>query len=248
MSEYLNHAEILNRCEKINQNYEVDPAFFDSIIDELLDSDFDTEEVILKGFKRLLKEVDFEIDRMEQHAGMKPNCFIGCAFCCYFPIIITKMEAKMMLKEIEHFPKDRKQKIYQHWERYFAEHQTKLDTALNIDFNEEDAKLTYKQLDLPCPMLDPETNTCMAYEIRPIPCRTYLNYANPKVCAENHMPKEPFSYEFLYDYYMGAMNEIMQALYENGEELFVDYPSDVWSQDYLPAWLKRRNEEGDEAL
>lgn len=91
-------------------------------------------------------------------------------------------------------------------------------------------------------MLDPETQLCMAYEVRPIPCRTYLNYSDPKVCAENHMPKEPFSYEFLYTYYFGAINELVQALYENGEDVFVDYPSDAWSYDYLPAWVKSYRE------
>ncbi|SEA17833.1 Putative zinc-or iron-chelating domain-containing protein [Thalassobacillus cyri] len=242
MTEYLKHQEILDKCERLNKNYEVDPVFFDNIIDELLDSEMDTQSVILNGFKRLLSEVDHEIERMEDYAGMKASCFKGCAFCCYFPIIVTKMEAKMMLKEIEQFPEERKEKIYQHWNSYFDDHAGKLDTALNMDLQADETKLNYKRLDLPCPMLDPETKTCMAYEIRPIPCRTYLNYANPKVCAENHMPDEPFSYEFLYEYYMGALNEIMQALYENGEELFVDYPSDVWSYDYLPAWIKRRSE------
>ncbi|MFD1020784.1 YkgJ family cysteine cluster protein [Thalassobacillus hwangdonensis] len=248
MNEYLSHQEIIDKCRKLNETYELDPGFFEAIVDELLDSDKDTESVILDGFKRLLSEVDHEINRMEASVGMQPSCFKGCAFCCYFPIIITKMEAKMMLKEIEKFPSDRKEKIYQHWESYFDEHKTKLDTALGMDLNGEDTKLNYKRLNLPCPMLDPETETCMAYEIRPIPCRTYLNYANPKVCAENHMPDEPFSYEFLYEHYMAGINEIMQALYENGEELFVDYPSDVWSYDYLPAWIKRRDEMEDDSL
>ncbi|MEK4166079.1 MULTISPECIES: YkgJ family cysteine cluster protein [Anoxybacillus] len=55
---------------------------------------------------------------------------------------------------------------------------------------------------LPCIFLNRETNTCFVYEVRPMPCRTYLNYCSPNVCAESYMPDEPFSYEFLYEFYI----------------------------------------------
>ncbi|ELK48918.1 YkgJ family cysteine cluster protein [Halobacillus sp. ACCC02827] len=239
---FLKHEEIIKKCEKINQSYEVDPAFFDDIIDHLLDSEQDTETVILDGFQRLLKEVDAEIERMEEFAGMKPNCFMGCAFCCYFPIVVSKMEARMMFRSIEQFSEDRKQAIFQHWDRYYVRQEEKLNKAMKMDHEAPETKLAYKQLDLPCPMLDPETKLCMAYEVRPIPCRTYLNYSDPQVCAKNDMPKEPFSYEFLYTYYFGAVNELIQALYENGEDVFVDYPMDAWQYDYLPAWVQQYRE------
>ncbi|CDQ20476.1 Putative zinc-or iron-chelating domain-containing protein [Halobacillus karajensis] len=239
---FLKHEDIIKRCEKINQSYEIDPSFFDRIVDHLLDSEQDTETVITNGFHDLLAEVDHEIERMEDFASMKPNCFMGCAFCCYFPIVITKMEAKMMFHSIEQFDPDRKEAIFSHWEKYFEQQQGKLKTALSMDYENPETKLEYKKLNLPCPMLDPDTQLCMAYEVRPIPCRTYLNYSNPQVCADKHMPKEPFSYEFLYNFYFGSINELIQALYENGEDVFVDYPMDAWSYDYLPSWIKQWRE------
>lgn len=242
MNRFLKHKEILNKCETINQKYEIDPEFFDGIIDELLDSEEPTEDIVLQGFQRLLSEVDHEIERMESFADMTPNCFMGCAFCCYFPIVLSRMEAKMMFRSIEHFEQERKEAIFTHWENYFEQHKEKLTKGLSLDPEAPETKLEYKKLNLPCPMLDPKTQLCMAYEVRPIPCRTYLNYSNPTVCAEEHMPKEPFSYEFLYTYYFGAINELIQVLYENGEDVFVDYPSDAWSYDYLPAWISQWRE------
>lgn len=56
------------------------------------------------------------------------------------------------------------------------------------------------------------------------------------------MPKEPFSYEFLYSFYFSSINELIQALYENGEDVFVDYPMDAWQYDYLPAWIQKYKE------
>ncbi|WP_226584912.1 YkgJ family cysteine cluster protein [Halobacillus litoralis] len=239
---FLKHEEILSRCEKINQSYEVDPRFFDNIVDDLLDSEQDTETVILQGFQKLLTEVDHEIERMETFTSMKPNCFMGCSFCCYFPIVITKMEAKMLFRSIDHFSEDRKKAIYEQWDAYYEKYKDKLSHALAMDYEDPETKLAYKKLDLPCPMLNPETQLCMAYEVRPIPCRTYLNYSDPQVCAENDMPKEPFSYEFLYTFYFTNINELIQALYENGEDVFIDYPMDAWKYDYLPAWIKQWRE------
>ena len=242
MERFLNHQEIIDKCEKINQNYDIDARFFDEIIDDLLDTEQPTEDVVLQGFQRLLNEVDHDIERMEEFADMRPNCFMGCAFCCYFPIVLSRMEAKMMFRSIEKFSEERKSAIFKHWESYYEKHKDKLARGMDMDPEDPDTKLEYKQLNLPCPMLNPETQLCMAYEIRPIPCRTYLNYSDPQVCAEQDMPKEPFSYEFLYTFYFGAINELVQVLYENGEDVFVDYPSDAWSYDYLPAWINQWRE------
>ncbi|WP_027956172.1 YkgJ family cysteine cluster protein [Halobacillus kuroshimensis] len=239
---FLKHEDIIKKSERINQSYEVDPGFFDQIVDDLLDSEKDTEAVILEGFERLLSEVDHEIERMEDFASMKPNCFMGCAFCCYFPIVLTKLEAKLLFRSIQQFSAERRQKIFDHWESYFPAQEKKLQKALAMDYEDPDTKLAYKRLNLPCPMLDPETQLCMAYEVRPIPCRTYLNYSDPQVCADHAMPKEPFSYEFLYSFYFTSMNELIQALYENGEDVFVDYPMDAWQYDYLPAWIQKYRE------
>ncbi|UOQ46531.1 YkgJ family cysteine cluster protein [Halobacillus salinarum] len=242
MNQFLKHETILKRCKKINQSYEIDPHFFDGIVDDLLDSELGTEDVILEGFQKLLGEVDHEIGRMEHFSDLQPNCFKGCAFCCYFPIVISRMEAKMMFTSIERMPSERKEAIYRHWEAYYEKHKHKLAEGMSMDVQSPETKLAYKQLNLPCPMLDPENQLCMAYEIRPVPCRTYLNYSDPLVCAENHLPMEPFSYEFLYDFYFSAMNELLQALYENGEELSVNYPEDAWKYDYLPAWVAQWRE------
>ncbi|WP_431800583.1 YkgJ family cysteine cluster protein [Halobacillus andaensis] len=242
MNRYLTHQEIIDKSNRINESYELDSEVFETIVDDLLNSEADTEEVILDGFQRLLAEINHEIGRMEDHVSMTPSCFKGCAFCCYFPIIISKMEAKMLFRSIESFSDERKERIYDHWADYYSTQSGKLNKALKMDHTEESIKFDYKRLNLPCPMLDPKTQACMAYEVRPVPCRTYLNYADPNVCAENHLPKEPFSYEFLYNHYFGALNELIQFLYENGEELFVDYPSDAWSYDFLPAWVQKWRE------
>lgn len=239
MQSYVTYEEILHKCELLNDEYEINEEFFHNIIDELLESDQPANKVIMDGFQYLLEQVNKEIGKMEKHMDVTPSCFKGCAFCCYFPIIITELEAKTMKQIIDHWPAERKEKITNHLQQYFQTYQKEVAEVTSLDReNDPDFKKKYIGAQVPCPMLDTETNMCLAYEIRPIPCRTYLNYSDPKVCEQNLMPKETFSYEFLYEFYMGALNEMVQELYENGEELFVDYPSDVWNYDYLANWLK----------
>lgn len=79
----------------------------------------------------------------------------------------------------------------------------------------------------------------MIYEVRPLPCRTYVNYTNPKVCADNILPKETISYEFLYQEYMGAINELLQYLYENDKIENIGYPEDLYQEDLLINWMKK---------
>lgn len=236
---YLSYEDILKRIELLNEQYELNDRYFASITDQLLASERSADEIIMDGFQQFLQQVNEEMSNMEQFMDVKASCFMGCAFCCYFPIIITELEAKTMKRIIDHWPAERKQRIMDHLEKWQANYKEEIEHVTSIDHeNDPEFKKKYIASQVPCPMLDTESNMCMAYEIRPIPCRTYVNYADPKVCADNYMPKETISYEFLYDFYMGSLNEVLQELYEDGEEMFVDYPSDVWNYDYLANWAK----------
>ncbi len=238
-SEYLSYQEILRKCDLLNEQYELNDEYFGNIVDQLLASDRSANEVIMDGFQQLLQQVSEEMSKMEGFMGAKASCFMGCAFCCYFPIIITELEAKTMKRIIDGWPEERKQRIMNHLEQYLSTYKDEIEHVTSLDReNDPDFKRKYIASQVPCPMLDTETNMCMAYEIRPIPCRTYVNYSDPKVCAETYLPKETFSYEFLYEFYMGALNEILQELYEDGEPNFIDYPNDVWQYDYLANWVK----------
>ncbi|SET16848.1 Putative zinc-or iron-chelating domain-containing protein [Oceanobacillus limi] len=239
METHLTFEEIQNKIEHIQRNYEIDEDKFYQIVEKWSDQDLETEDKLLASFSELLEQVSYEINRMEETAEMKATCRMGCAFCCYFPIIINEMEAKLMKKAIEKFPTDRKLAIQSHLSAYYATYGEKIKQLTSVDFESSEAvKYNYRKSLLPCPMLNTETNQCMAYEIRPIPCRTYMNYTDPKVCEENLMPKETISFEFLYEQYMGALNEFLQFLYEEEGTAFIEYPNDVYAHDYLANWFQ----------
>ncbi|MGG3999666.1 hypothetical protein [Anoxybacillus kestanbolensis] len=61
----------------------------------------------------------------------------------------------------------------------------------------------------------------------------YLNYCSPNVCAESYLPDEPFSYEFLYEFYIEALHDFIQTFVYEGEDVGIDYPDDLFDMDYL---------------
>lgn len=228
-------------CNEINEKHiPTEDAFFNKI-DELFEhTDLEGYELILHSFKELLKVVDSEINNIEKKVKIAPSCEKGCAHCCYFPIITTKLEAKLMIGAINSMPEDRRSQIVNHLHSYFMKHRDAINELCSINFEEvADFKLQYISKGLPCPFLNVDSNECIAYEIRPLPCRTYLNYCNPVVCKEDFIPKEPFSYEFLRDYYIEALHELVQTIiYEDNEDYEIQYPDDLIEVDYLPTLLE----------
>ncbi|GIO17173.1 hypothetical protein J18TS1_02730 [Oceanobacillus oncorhynchi subsp. incaldanensis] len=240
MSIFLTYEEILLKCEEINAKYEINQERFDEIVDGILvKEDVSADDKIAQAFAQLLQAVSEEISDMESTADLMPTCQMGCAFCCYFPIITNKMEAMLIKDAISKMPADRKHFIENHLSDYYQVYEEKVEQLSGIDIiSDPDAKYKYKKEQLPCPFLNLKTNACMVYEVRPLPCRTYVNYTNPKVCADNIMPKETISYEFLYQEYMGAMNELLQYLYENDRVEKMDYPGDLYQEGLLINWMK----------
>ncbi|UUI38121.1 YkgJ family cysteine cluster protein [Oceanobacillus oncorhynchi] len=240
MSIFLTYEEILLKCEEINAKYEINQERFDEIVDGILvKEDVSADDKIAQAFAQLLQAVSEEISDMESTADLMPTCQMGCAFCCYFPIITNKMEAMLIKDAISKMPADRKHFIENHLSDYYQVYEEKVEQLSGIDIiSDPDAKYKYKKEQLPCPFLNLKTNACMVYEVRPLPCRTYANYTNPKVCADNIMPKETISYEFLYQEYMGAMNELLQYLYENDRIEKMDYPGDLYQEGLLINWMK----------
>ncbi|WP_163539260.1 YkgJ family cysteine cluster protein [Gracilibacillus sp. YIM 98692] len=240
MKEFLTMDDIQAKCEKLNEIYQIDDQKFFRIIEKWADTEMSAETKLINSYQELLQLVSDEIEEMEQAVSLHPTCQMGCAFCCYFPIVINEMEAKLMQQSLHYFSDERKQKLAHHLQAYYRKYQQDMDEISSFDQveNPNEFKLAFKSKQIPCVMLDTETNQCMAYEIRPTPCRTYMNYTDPKVCEENVMPKETVSFEFLYAEYMGALNEFLQYLYEEGDTGFIDYPNDIYREDLLINWMK----------
>ncbi|GAE28381.1 hypothetical protein JCM9140_4602 [Halalkalibacter wakoensis JCM 9140] len=243
MKSQLTYEEMKRKVEQINnRNYQYDEPFL-KVVDEILDHSEGkhVKTVLNDSFKKLLSQVDKEIDHIEKEINVGSVCKVGCAHCCYFPIVITRLEAKLLLLYIESLPEDQRKTFYEQIDRYVRTYGAQLEVVKGLDFSQDtEFKRKYNELKLPCMFLNLETNTCMAYEVRPIPCRTYMNYVNTKVCENELLPKEPVSYEFLHRFYVEGMDEVIQEILEVVEdhELGFSYPDDAADVGYLPLLLK----------
>lgn len=235
---YMDYQEVIDKCQQLNEKYQIEEEKFYTVIDQLANTDLTTDQKLVASYQQLLQVVSNEIIVMEEMVDLQPTCQMGCAFCCYFPIVINEMEAKMMKAAMNQFPEERKHALQKHFDSYYKTYKEQLSELDTVEDVNDDFKYSYKKKMLPCVMLDTEENKCLAYEIRPMPCRTYVNYITPKVCEENVMPKETISYEFLYQEYMGALNEFLQYLYEEEDTGMVTYPDDLYREDLLINWMK----------
>jgi uncharacterized protein len=241
LDKHLTYEDMLKICEKINKYYLPDEQPFYEMIDHILENAENkrADEVILETFKTLLKLIDSQIKEIETKVNIRATCLKGCAYCCYFPIITTRLEAKLILQYIQRLPEEQKQDILGHLMNYFETNKERLEKVCSIDFHEDPQfKIKYISEQVSCPFLDQSSNTCKVYDVRPTPCRTYLNYCHPNVCAHSLMPRETFSYEFLHEFYMMALNEIIQEFLYEDENLGITFPEDVFHIDYLPKLLK----------
>ncbi|GEM_PF-829762 len=240
---YRTYEEMVAICERINEGLIPDGSRFDSAVDTLYAHEESTAaDELLYAYRHLLEVVDQEIETIEQQTELAPSCRKGCVHCCYYPIVITPMEAKQIIAYIAQLPALQQEHIIQHLNRYYAQYRDLLHQLEQHSYDEEADKRRYKSLQLPCPLLDTESGSCLAYAVRPIPCRTYLNYSDPLVCEQELMPKEPFSYAFLGEYYMQALHAYIQELLVDGEDdeiLGIAYPDDSMDMELLPLLLEK---------
>ncbi|WP_188207288.1 YkgJ family cysteine cluster protein [Alkalibacillus aidingensis] len=239
---YKTLSDVKERLERLG-SFELNDERFVEVAEQAIDNETQQpKDRLLYAYKNLLAEVSQQMNQMDDHMGMQPTCQMGCAFCCYFPIIVTKLEANMIIRGIESMEEEQRDQLVQHLQSYFINQKEKVAACTSLDFEQGEIKHEYMKKQLPCPLLDPETNTCMAYEWRPLPCRTYVNYMDPKICEKQLVPEEAVSFEFLYEDYMGNLNEVAQEIaMEDGHA--IDYPADVFQYNYLPVFLKEWIEE-----
>jgi Fe-S-cluster containining protein len=240
LKKYLTKDELIDVCNRINENYlPTDKVYYEKIDKVLADTKLNPNEKLMFSYIELLKVIDKEIVSIENKVDVQASCNKGCFQCCYFPTILSGLEAKLLTEYILSLTTERKINILNHLSNYYAGNQDLLENACNIDFKTDtDYKVKYLSEKLQCPLLDPEDKSCMIYEARPSSCRTYVNYCSPTVCEESMIPEEPLSFEFMHEFYFDALNDLIQTMLQNGEEIInIDYPQDSYEYGYLPLML-----------
>jgi len=112
------------------------------------------QEASIKGRNKLIDE------------KIKTTCKAGCSSCCSRPINITLIEAAIIMNLL-------KRKGL--WERVRAK-ASELQEFDTID------RFTWFRMKIMCPVLDTDTNLCLAYENRPMECALHYVTSPAKSC------------------------------------------------------------------
>lgn len=108
--------------------------------------------------KKLERIYEF-VDWFLADSGIAKNavCQKGCAHCCFVDVDVTAFEALYIAKKAGLTPVSRRSRVR---------------SGYHIG----------KQY---CPFLDKEDASCSIHAFRPLACRTFFSFDNPKFCAEN---------------------------------------------------------------
>lgn len=121
----------------------------------------------------------------------RPSCKAGCSFCCKRAVRVTTAEAVIMVAWLQ---------------------QKKLWTGVRAIANEQrhiDANpLAWFKMGLDCPVLDQNTRTCLAYDVRPTVCSTHFAMSPPEGCDPTSCKRVGFKPFLMTDFHKKFANTL----------------------------------------
>jgi Fe-S-cluster containining protein len=115
---------------------------------------------LVEAFKRTSEQADAVRLRVLQATQEKPACSKGCSFCCSHKVGVTVPEVLAIVEYLEASP-----------ERLAVVRERVAELAKNPLIFSDSGKPRAR---IPCALLE-EDGSCEVYEVRPIPCRSWLS-------------------------------------------------------------------------
>jgi len=122
----------------------------------------------LGPIKFALAEKAAQAEKYILYGGVNPPCRKGCSSCCYQLIHVLIAEAIIIYEYL---------KTQKQWQA------VRERARAQFEFLKDNPHpIVWFKMGKQCPVLDPETKTCMAYSTRPIACAIHFVLSNPKTC------------------------------------------------------------------
>jgi Fe-S-cluster containining protein len=139
-----------------------------------------SEAVLCQQDGELIQIVENWLQKANQAGGAHIVCRAGCSQCCIGVFAINRLDAQRLqrgLNELADRDLERAQRVLQRaaelLERNVDFFPGDVDTGIIEESAEAEEIFEDFANDEPCPVLDPETQTCDLYEHRPMTCRVY---------------------------------------------------------------------------
>ena len=143
---------------------------------KIIESIENTNSALLKIYE-LLDDINFKSFKEKAEKGEgTPSCKKGCSFCCNIQVACTEIEVDLIIK-------------------YMEDNNISL-TDTEKDRLKEQCKFILRKDELKyiqsphkqCVFL--KDNECSIYPVRPLSCRNYFVYNDPKLCDTNNTNEE----------------------------------------------------------
>jgi len=135
---------------------------------------------LLRADADLTGAVDAVIAGAARRAGPQLVCRAGCSECCIGPLPITRLDAWRLREGLEALRQSDparaaviQERARAAVERLRQDFPGDAERGLLRGDEQAEDRLLERHSDMPCPVLDPATQTCDLYAHRPISCRTY---------------------------------------------------------------------------
>lgn len=123
----------------------------------------------LSGVRIAMAEAAQRSDRRRLRMyGEKVRCAAGCSGCCSRMVVVTVAEASVVLEQLI---KDGT------WPRVRESAMSQARIARHAN------ERSWFLMNIPCPVLDPDTKRCSAYSRRPTPCSVHFATSSPELCS-----------------------------------------------------------------
>lgn len=129
----------------------------------------------------------------------KIQCKPGCAACCARQIYITVAEATIIQDHLE------KSGQWEHAEKR---------ARAQLKAVRSSSPLSWFKMNIMCPILDPATKLCTAYEVRPSPCSTHFVTSDPTQCdpwATKSTLFKPLQFKDLHEHFLKRLEKCVDG-------------------------------------
>jgi Fe-S-cluster containining protein len=127
------------------------------------------------------------------------KCKPGCSACCNRQIYITTAEALIIQEHLEKTDQ-------------WADVEKRARALLKLA--RDTTPVAWFKMNIMCPVLDPVTRLCTAYESRPTPCSTHFVRSDPSQCDPWSMKPgkyDPVDFPELHENFMKALAKIVDG-------------------------------------
>lgn len=124
-------------------------------------------------------------------------CKPGCYSCCFRLVYVSIAEAVIILDHL---------KLNGIWD------ETKNRCIALLKITQKSSPVSWFKMRIECPVLDPKTKTCTAYDVRPPPCSTHFVKSDPEGCDPWSLKPVEYELAAMSDIYIKYEEEISRSL------------------------------------